>query len=272
MTAPIHHIDPSSLAALPRAPGVYFFKGQGKLPLYIGKSIDIRSRVQAHLRASDEAAMLAQSLRVDFIETAGEVGALLLEAMLIKQQTPVFNVRLRRVRHLCTIGLRTQAGVLRPELVSAPSQNWQVPSDVHGLFGSVHAAQSKLRELAQLHRLCLGVLGLEKTGLRGCFGLQVKSCLGACVGSADVQAHNQRLQGALAQMRLHAWPFAGAVDLVERRADWTQRHRIHNWRCLHTWCSRTGQCQTHTPHGFDLDIYKILVKPIVLGTATVEPV
>jgi len=82
-----HQIDPASLDALPRTSGVYIFKGEGTLPIYIGKSVDIRSRVLAHLRAEDEAEMIVQTRRVDFIETAGEIGALLLEARLIKQIT-----------------------------------------------------------------------------------------------------------------------------------------------------------------------------------------
>lgn len=67
-----HKIDPESLAALPRSFGVYIFKGEGTLPLYIGKSVDIRSRVMSHLRAPEEASMIAQTRRIDFIETAGK--------------------------------------------------------------------------------------------------------------------------------------------------------------------------------------------------------
>lgn len=93
-----HQIDPESLAVLPRTSGVYIFNGEGTLPLYIGKSVDIRSRVLAHLRAEDEAEMIAQSRSVDFVETAGEIGALLLEARLIKQQSPLFNIRLWQLR------------------------------------------------------------------------------------------------------------------------------------------------------------------------------
>jgi excinuclease Cho len=57
-------INPESLSALPRSAGVYLFKGEGSLPLYIGKSVDIRSRVMAHLRAEDEAEMMSQTNRV----------------------------------------------------------------------------------------------------------------------------------------------------------------------------------------------------------------
>lgn len=265
-----HQIDPASLEALPRTSGVYIFKGEGTLPIYIGKSVDIRSRVLAHLRAEDEAEMIAQSRRVEFIETAGEIGALLLEARLIKQQSPLFNIRLRRLRNLCSIRLEETAGGVTPEVVTGKDVAVGETDGLYGLFSSVHSAQSKLRELADQHRLCLGLLGLEKISQRGCFGLQVKSCLGACVGREDRQEHDQRLFAALLDLKVEAWPFAGAVDLIEQNEDWVQRHRIQGWRHTGTWCSRTEQFSALDQQGFDLDTYKILVKPIMLGTARVE--
>ena len=267
---PPHQIDPASLAALPRTSGVYIFKGEGTLPLYIGKSVDIRSRVLAHLRAEDEAEMIAQSRRVEFIETAGEIGALLLEARLIKQQSPLFNIRLRRLRNLCSIQLIQKAGKVTPEIVSGKAVAIGQADDLFGLFSSVYSAQSKLREVADQHGLCLGLLGLEKISKRGCFGLQVKTCLGACVGKEDRHEHDQRLFTALTDLKVHAWPYPGAVDLVEERGGWVQRHRLQDWRYIGTWCSRTRQRTTHDPHGFDLDTYKILVKPIMLQTARIE--
>ncbi len=126
-----HQIDPDSLAALPRTSGVYIFKGEGTLPLYIGKSVDIRSRVLAHLRAEDEAEMIAQSRRVDYIETAGEIGALLLEARLIKQQSPLFNIRLRRLRNLCSIRLAEQDGAVIPEILSGKAVAVGQTDDLH---------------------------------------------------------------------------------------------------------------------------------------------
>ena len=267
---PAHQIDPASLAVLPRTSGVYIFKGEGTLPIYIGKSVDIRSRVFAHLRAEDEAEMIAQSRRVDFIETAGEIGALLLEARLIKQQSPLFNIRLRRLRNLCSIRLADRNGGVTPEVVSGKDVTVGQSEDLYGLFSSVHAAQSKLRELADVNRLCLGLLGLEKVGKRGCFGLQVKTCLGACVGAEDRQAHDHRLFTALVDLKVHAWPYPGAVDLVEQSGDWIQRHRIQDWRYMGTWCSKADALTAHEQHSFDLDTYKILVKPIMMGTARVE--
>lgn len=265
-------IDAGSLSALPRAAGVYLFKGEGTLPIYIGKSVDIRSRVLAHLRADDEAEMMAQSTRVEFIETAGEVGALLLESHLIKQMNPLFNIRLRRVRNLCSIQLSPSSGFLQPVVVTGKDLGVGEIDGLYGLFGSVRAAHNKLRELADPHRLCLGLLGLEKMGARGCFGLQVKSCLGACVGREGRSAHDARLLAALSDLKVHAWPFADAIDLIETQGNWTQRHRIQNWRYLGTTCSKSSAYPVNVQKSFDLDTYKILVKPIMLGTAHIERV
>lgn len=272
---PDHKIDPESLAALPRTFGVYIFKGEGTLPLYIGKSVDIRSRVMSHLRTPDEASMIAQTRRIDFIETAGEIGALLLESQMIKEQNPLFNQRLRRVRTLCSIRLTQTAQGVMPEVVDSKSVNLGSTPELYGLFSSSHAANAKLKELAQQHMLCMSVLGLEKTSKRGCFGLQIKTCLGACVGKEDRQTHDERLFTALIDSQVEVWPFAGPVDLIEESDGWVQRHRVNNWCYLGTQCSKTrGQSKLSElkQHDFDLDSYKILVKPIMLKTVRVEAV
>ena len=270
--SPTHRIDADSLAALPQSAGVYFFRGEGTLPLYIGKSVDIRARVRSHLRNPDEAKMLAQTRRIDFIETAGEIGALLLEAQLIKTHSPLFNIRLRRLRHLHSIMLHHQASGLMPEIVSSKTTAIGKTDGLYGLFRSAHAAQEKLHELAQTQQLCRALLGLEKPSVRGCFGVQIKTCLGACVGREDRAAHDQRFLSALCEMRVHAWPYAGAIDLVEAQGDWVQKHRIQDWRYLGTWCSRTQARSGHIESTFDLDTYKILLKPVLLQSVAIEPV
>jgi excinuclease Cho len=278
---PEHKIDPDSLAALPRTSGVYIFKGEGTLPLYIGKSVDIRSRVMSHLRTPDEANMIAQTRRIDFIETAGEIGALLLESRMIKAQSPLFNQRLRRIRSLCSISLSATKEGFVPEIVSSKSVKLGETPELYGLFSSPHAASGKLKTLAQEHQLCLSALGLEKTNQRGCFGLQIKSCLGACVGKEDRRTHDQRLHAALMDSQVQIWPFAGPVDVVEETNGWVQRHRVHNWCYLGTQCSKSGDnglspdAETSSNNSitnpeFDLDSYKILVKPIMLGSVRVE--
>lgn len=56
------------------------------MSFYIGKSVNICSRALAHLRTANEAAMLRQTKRINWIYTVGEIGALLLEVRLIEEQ------------------------------------------------------------------------------------------------------------------------------------------------------------------------------------------
>lgn len=80
-------LEATAVDAVPQAPGVYLFYGENDLPLYIGKAVNLRARVQSHFAAdhgSGRAMRLArETTRIEWIETAGELGALLLEARLI---------------------------------------------------------------------------------------------------------------------------------------------------------------------------------------------
>ena len=111
--------------------------------MYIGKSVDIRSRVMSHLRAPDEARMVAQTRRIDFIETAGEMGALLLESRMIKTDNPLFNQRLRRIRSLCSIRLVQSPVGLVPEVVDSKLVNLGTTPALYGLFASPQAAATR---------------------------------------------------------------------------------------------------------------------------------
>lgn len=259
----------ASLQDLPATPGVYVFHGQDNdLPLYIGKSINLRSRVLAHLRNPQEARMLRQTTRITYQRTAGEIGALLLEAQWIKQRYPLFNQKLRRNRQLCS--LRLGAGGL-PEVVYAQDIDFSSEPGLFGLYASRTAALASLRVLADDHRLCHGVLGLEKLAPgRGCFRSMLQQCAGACCGRESAEAHQQRLLAALGSLRLACWPYGGAIGLVEHAAGpdapMTQIHVVSNW-CYLGSVEHVEQAKAlrQVVAGFDADGYKILCKPLLSG-------
>lgn len=258
------------LEDLPTLPGVYIFHGESEtLPLYIGKSVNIRSRVLSHLRTPDEARMLRQALRISWIPTAGELGALLLEAQMIKLQQPLFNKRLRKNRQLCSLRLDQQ----RPQVVSAREVDFSHTPNLFGLFASRRAALEALQKIADQHQLCYGLLGLESlTAGRGCFRAALKRCAGACCGKESVEAHQQRLQAALDALRVQCWPWPGAVGVVEQRPGQQQIHVINNWLYLGSVSELADAAAlTSTPPGFDSDGYKILCKPLISGKLPVIP-
>lgn len=252
------------LEAMPRHPGVYIFHGDSEaMPLYIGKSVNIRSRVMSHFRTPDEASMLRQSRRVSWICTAGEIGALLLEARLIKEQQPLFNKRLRRNRQLCS--LRVEGG--KPQVVYAREVDFSSSPHLFGLFANRRAALQALQSIADEEKLCYGLLGLEPLSRgRPCFRSALKRCAGACCGKESIEEHNSRFLTAMARMQLVCWPWQGPIGLKESFGEMTQYHIIHNWLWLGS-VNTPGEAAAllRTPAGFDHDGYKILCKPLLSG-------
>lgn len=252
------------LEAMPKQPGVYIFHGDSEaMPLYIGKSINIRSRVMSHLRTPDEAAMLRQSRRITWICTAGELGALLLEAQMIKEQQPLFNKRLRRNRQLCSLSLSGE----KPQVVYAKEVDFSASPDLYGLFANRRAALQALQTIADDEKLCYGLLGLESLSRgRACFRSALQRCAGACCGRESPEAHNARLLAALARLRLVCWPWKGPIGLKERGETMTQYHIIHNWLWLGAVDALSdAKALLRAPAGFDQDGYKILCKPLLSG-------
>jgi excinuclease Cho len=251
----------------PTGAGVYTFHGEaGDLPLYIGKSVNIRARLLSHLRTADEARMLRQTRRISHIRTAGEIGALLLEAQMIKAQHPLFNQKLRRNKQLCSLQMRGDV----PEVVYSKDIDFATAPDLYGLFASRHAALEALRALADEHKLCYGPLGLEKLPPgKGCFRAAIRQCAGVCRGDESPDSHRERLFTSLLGLRVACWPYAGPIGLVERDEALTQIHVIHHWCYLGSASTANEARQLSTvAAGFDADGYKILCRPVL--TQSVE--
>jgi DNA polymerase-3 subunit epsilon len=261
-----------SLDDLPETPGVYLFYGEGDGLLYIGKSVNLRQRVLAHFNADTrefrELRLGQQTRRIEWIETVGELGALLLESRLIKERQPVHNRKLRRNSEQCTWQLAEQeAGDFRPRLVVGDELDLGDGKECFGLFASKREATLALRKIAEAHQLCLSLLGLENTGASGraCLGYQLRKCKGACIGKEPPGMHSARLMSALAKLKLKAWPYPGAIGIVETDPV-TGRQDIHvvrGWRHLGTaHCDADlAEIREGARHAaFDRDTYLLLVK------------
>lgn len=259
------HIDRASLDALPLLPGIYIFRGADDAALYVGKSVHIRSRVLSHLRTPDEARMLSLTQHIEFELCGGEIGALLRESQLVKQLQPVFNKKLRRLREMCS--LRLAGG--RPEVVFARELDFARTEGLYGLFGSRKAALERLREVAEIAGLCCAVIGLEKAAPgRPCFGRQLGRCQGACTGAESTERHAQRLLAALEPLHIAPWPFAGPVGIVEVADGRRHVHLVDHWHYLGR--QGRGKLQARPRCGFDIDVYQILVRPLLSGGLTIE--
>ena len=259
------HLDAHLVDELPSTHGVYLFHDETDLPLYIGKANNLRRRVLAHFSgdhtSSSELDIAQKIRRITWIETAGELGALLQEARLIKQLMPTHNRQLRRNETVCAWRLVQHGERLKLALVDTEDLFFGDEDNLFGPFGSSRKATDALKGIADAHQLCHAVLGLEKvrTG-KACFATQVKRCSGACVGSESPALHATRTLAALESMRLKRWPFASAIGIREGAA----MHVISNWNYLgtvdHAVAARAliGRGQPR----FDYDVYHLLHKKL----------
>ncbi len=257
---------PDGLAdELPEGPGVYRLFGLDDALLYIGKSKSLRTRILGHFAAehseAKEQKLARQVRRVDWLETAGELGALLREAEWIRTQQPLYNRRLKPSSQSVTIRFPEEGSGVEFAVIGDLE-----PAQIAGCCGVFHShkdARKALMDIARAHLLCLKVLGLEQSA-GSCVAYQLGKCKGACVGKEALILHGVRLRTALSSLKLKAWPFPGRVALRERgplgAAD---LHVLDHWTYL-----GTASCEEEldalaakqAPAAFDPHVYRILVR------------
>jgi DNA polymerase-3 subunit epsilon len=270
-------LSPDALEGLPDGPGVYRFYGVNDLPIYIGKSVNLRDRIRSHFsgdyRSANDIRLSGEIQRIEVDETAGELGALLREARLVKDLLPLHNYRLRKKLNACF--LRFVDLRCAPEVVTNKDIDWggffngtalgDHGAGVETLFGPfatrLHIRQL-LESIAAEQGLCWRQLGWEKRG-GPCFARQVKKCRGACLGEETPEQHNLRLASALAPYRVSEWPWAGRVMIRESHPDgrFEEAHVFDRWCHLGTARSEDQLAELATARAeidFDPDIYKIV--------------
>ena len=260
------NLDQSIIDELPTGHGVYLFYGDNRLPLYIGKSINIRERVTSHFSAdhsSTKEMSIAQEVKsIEHKSTAGELGALLLEAKLVKELQPIYNRKLRREGALYAWQLAASCDEIpQLKLVRGDHFTAEKLANLYGVYRSRTQALESLEKAVSEHQLCPRIVGLEK-GTSHCFSYQLKKCKGACCNQESLALHFIRLQQALVRVKLKAWPYQGQIAIREHdvKHDLTELHIIDQWRYITTINDDSGfdTLPKKTPFIFDLDSYKLL--------------
>ena len=278
------HIDRAQIEAIPEAPGVYLFHGESGAPLYIGKSRNLRSRVLAHfsqgLRSESETRLARELRRIEWHRTGGELGALLLEARLVKELSPAFNRQLRRGEGACGFvfdGTRLRLAELE---ALAPEEAAEIMPLVRGLFRSRRAALAALRALADDEGLCLQTLGFNQgfsaARCGACFRHQLGRCRGACAGKENPHLHLARVAAALARWPGARWPHEGPIAIVERPRDRddAEVHVVDRWRylgCATNDAEVAELLESKRSARFDYDHFRILSRHLSRPGVRVVP-
>ncbi|MCG6917527.1 MAG: excinuclease ABC subunit UvrC [Deltaproteobacteria bacterium] len=201
MTRPVKLKE--KLESLPSSPGVYLFKDpKGKI-LYVGKGKDLRKRVLSYFREKNHSSAKTRVLikkvsDVDFIITASEKEALILESNLIKHHQPRYNVVLRDDKRYLVLRLDPKEDYPRLSLVR------KIRKDGALYFGPYASAQAVRQTLKVLHsmfplRQCSG--RKFKSRQRPCLNHQMGRCLGLCAGTITPEEYAPVVEQAVLFLR-----------------------------------------------------------------------
>lgn len=255
-------LSQQTIDTLPENPGVYMFYGDNDIPLYIGKSVNIKDRVLSHFAEDQNSAKelrITQQIKyINTIETVGELGALLKEAELIKKMQPLYNHQLRQTKKIIILRKKSLPNgflTLEPESITH-IDTADLPT-LMGIFPSKMKAKEYMRKKTQEYSLCEKMLGLEKSA-GSCFAYKLQKCRGACVNKEIALKYNIRFVQAFSQKKIKSWPFKGAIKITEYDPIDQKKEEF----IINKWCLISDE---QNEAFFDYDIYKILVRYIFNG-------
>ncbi|MGQ5710317.1 excinuclease ABC subunit UvrC [Desulforudis sp. DRI-14] len=173
---------------LPDAPGVYLFKDAKGTVIYVGKAVSLRNRVRSYFGSAQNnkvQAMLARAADLSFIVTGSEVEALILEANLIKEHRPHFNIVLKDDKSYPFLRVTVNEEFPR---VFVTRRQVRDGSRYFGPYPSASAVHETLKLIKRLFpfRSCTQA---RFRNARPCLNYHIKRCLAPCAGLADPEQY-----------------------------------------------------------------------------------
>ncbi|NNK83867.1 MAG: GIY-YIG nuclease family protein [Flavobacteriaceae bacterium] len=189
---PRRQVEPKLLDIIEEMPsitGVYYIHKENGDIIYIGKSKNIKKRINQHFSSDNRKSKKIQSLvsAVTYEETGSELVALLKESEEIKRAKPIFNRALRR--NIFTHGLfsfKDNNGYINFKVAQVNGKERPITT-----FTNLQSAKSFISRITEEHNLCQKLTGEYKTK-SSCFNYTIKKCNGACVEEELPDDYNKR--------------------------------------------------------------------------------
>ena len=186
----------SRLKEIPAVPGVYLMRDESDRILYIGKSKRLRNRVRSYFRESQNLspriAMMVQQVReIEFIATDTEAEALALEANLVKQHQPHFNVLLKddkKYPYLCITWSEKYPRIF----ITRKRRAGSAKDRYYGPYVDTGALRSTLHLIKRIFPLRQRPQPLFKD--RPCLNYDIGRCVGVCQGLTSPEEYQKIIQ------------------------------------------------------------------------------
>jgi excinuclease ABC subunit C len=193
-----HAAIENAVRLAPTSPGVYRMLNAGNDVLYVGKAKNVRKRLSSYARVNAPQParilrMIAATVDVEIVSTATETEALLLEANLIKQLRPRFNVQLRDDKSFPYILISGDHWA--PQILKHRGAQSR-PGRYFGPFANAGAVNRTITALqrAFLIRSCTD--GFFESRTRPCLLYQIRRCAGPCTREIDFPGYTELVREA----------------------------------------------------------------------------
>ena len=203
----------NSTTRLPDTPGVYLWKGPDGTVLYVGKAKRLKSRVRSYVLGDDlqspkTRVLMEQATALETIVVPDEVSALMLEANLIKEHRPRFNILLRDDKSYPFVKVTVQEAYPR---VFVTRRLLDDGARYFGPYTDVGAMRRALNVVKRIFtvRSCRYDMPSEMPE-RACLDFYIKRCKGPCVGSQSQKDYREMMDEVVDYL-------AGRTDEVLRR-------------------------------------------------------
>ncbi|MDQ8014396.1 MAG: exonuclease domain-containing protein [Flavobacterium nitrogenifigens] len=184
------------LNQMPAKTGVYYiYKEDGTL-IYIGKSQNIKKRVNQHFTGvtTKSKRIQAEVFTITYDETGSELIALLKESQEIKINRPRYNRSQKKsVFPFALYAEKDANGYINLKLEKADGRKKEITS-----YASLQEGKNALFKITTKYHLCQKLTGLYQTQ-KECFQYKIKECDGACIGEITPETYNLRVQQFIAE-------------------------------------------------------------------------
>ncbi len=249
-----------NLKRLPGKPGVYRMFGEGAELLYVGKARNLKARVGSYAKLGGHtqriARMISLTRTMEFVVTASETEALLLEANLIKRLKPRFNIILRDDKSFPHILIREDHEA--PQALKHRGAK-KIKGQYFGPFASAGAVDATLDTLQKAFLLRTCTDNIYATRSRPCMLHQMGRCSAPCVGLIPLDEYRDLVREAERFLNGDAETLQEQLaQQMERAAQATDYERAARLRDRIRALSSIRQSQSVNPDGLvEADVFAI---------------
>lgn len=182
--------------ALPSKTGIYYIHNENGDLIYIGKSKNIKKRINQHFTGTNSKSKKIQRdvYAVTYEETGSELIALLKESEEIKVNKPIYNRAQRKsIFQYALYSFKDEKGYLALRVEKADGRKKEITS-----FTSLQEGKNALFRITEKYHLCQKINGLYETK-NACFQYKIKECNGACIGEESPEIYNEKVKEFLAE-------------------------------------------------------------------------